>query len=189
MRLTTARRPLAAATIVAHLVASIGASRGEMCAPARGGLPAGINGSAPWPEQGETDPPHLDSGLKAGHGNVRARLCVAADATAVVATIPWRQRRLINACYSSAPQPGPKPTPADPCTWKVYENGYNTSAIAGPAGNIACGGDLTTLLAECCKNPKCGSVSWLNGDGCLKKEPLVWAANNAASGYVPVTRT
>jgi hypothetical protein len=53
--------------------------------------------AAAWPEHGETDPPHTDAGLKHGHGNVRARLCVEDDADAVAAVIPWRQRRLINA--------------------------------------------------------------------------------------------
>ena len=57
----------------------------------------GGGAAAAWPEQGETDPPHTDAGLKHGHGNVRARLCVKNDADAVVAVIPWRQRRLINA--------------------------------------------------------------------------------------------
>jgi len=65
---------------------------GSMACPSASGGAAGS-----WPEHGETDPPHTDSALKAGHGNVRARLCVENDADAVMAIIPWRQRRLINA--------------------------------------------------------------------------------------------
>ena len=63
---------------------------------------------------------------QSSHGNVRARVCVEADADAVVATIPWRQRVLLNTC-----QPTPPPAPKDPCEWKVYWGGYNESNIPG----------------------------------------------------------
>ena len=70
---------------------------------------AGGGGAASsWPEHGETDPPHTDSILKVGHGNVRARLCVEEDADTVIAVIPWRQRRLINAwCALTIPSFSP----------------------------------------------------------------------------------
>ena len=78
----------------AHHHATVSAlSSSPVCQEAVGGGGA----AAAWPEHGETDPPHTDAGLKHGHGNVRARLCVEDDADAVVAVIPWRQRRLINA--------------------------------------------------------------------------------------------
>ena len=87
---------LSAAALCALTVAVPSAAAPSAC-PAAGGGAAGS-----WPEVGETDPAvgksrHIDAVLKSGHGNVRARLCVEEDANAVTATIPWRQRRLINA--------------------------------------------------------------------------------------------
>lgn len=70
-----------------------GAWAQSVCQAAGGGGGA----ASSWPEHGENDPPHTDSILKVGHGNVRARLCVEEDADTVIAVIPWRQRRLINA--------------------------------------------------------------------------------------------
>ena len=106
----------------------------------------------------------------------------------MVATIPWRQRRLINACSDDTPPP-PKPTPADPCRWKVYSGGYNISATSGPKGNIGCGGHLDALLAQCCKNAHCASVSWVDGSGCMKPDTKGgWESRATALSYVPTSR-
>ena len=91
--------------------------------------------------------------------------------------------------YSSAPPPAPKPTPSDPCTWKVYSDGYNNSDIPGPKGNIACGDNLDSLLAQCCKNKNCASVSFVNGGGCLKpNDNGGWTEDTGALSYVVRTR-
>lgn len=120
--------------------------------------------------------------------------------------------------YSDGPEPGPKPKPADPCSWKVYHGGYNISKIVGAPGNIACvsastlfaaplklmlnlaawlicagqqGDNLDKLLADCCKNHKCASVSWIatEAKGCLKPDTAGgWEARGGASSYVPLTR-
>lgn len=96
--------------------------------------------------------------------------------------MPWRS-------YSTAPPPPPKPTPSDPCTWHVYSDGYNTSNIPGPKGNIACGSNLDSLLAQCCKNKDCASVSFLNGGGCLKpNDDGGWTEAAGALSYVVRSR-
>jgi hypothetical protein len=74
-----------------HELQATARAQPSACSSAAGGA------AGSWPEHGETDPPHTDSALKLGHGNVRARLCVEDDTDAVLAVIPWRQRRLINA--------------------------------------------------------------------------------------------
>ena len=156
---------------------------------ASGDCPSG-GGSGAWPEVGEHaafTPPSFDAvSTGSSHGNVRARLCVEVDADAVVATIPWRQRALINTC-PPPPAPNPAPTPADPCEWLAYEGGYNFSNIPGPPGNLLCGSDLEKLKTACCKNSKCVSVSWLAAkkDGCCKPNDLGgWQSQEGAFSYV-----
>eukprot|EP01051_Picozoa_sp_SAG22_P005538 SAG22_NODE_331_length_12174_cov_12.920497_10_plen_259_part_00 len=153
---------------------------------------SGGGGSGAWPEVGEHQafaPPAFSAvSTGASNGNVRARLCVADDADAVVATIPWRQRVLIEAC-PPPPAPNPPPTPSDPCHWLVYEGGFNSSNIAGPSGNIQCGSELAPLKAACCKNAKCVSVSWIASmeDGCCKPNDLGgWSPHSGAFSYVKV---
>jgi hypothetical protein len=147
-------------------------------------------GSGAWPEVGEHQafiPPNFEAvSTGTSHGNVRARLCVEQDADAVLATIPWRQRALINTC-PPPPAPNPPPSPADPCEWLVYSGGYNTSNIPGPQGNLHCGSDLEALKAACCRNSKCASVSWIAAkrDGCCKPNDFGgWDSVDGAFSYV-----
>jgi hypothetical protein len=172
---------LVALVLTVSSILAAGLARSTSC-------PSG--GSGAWPEVGEhqafTPPRYAAVSTGASHGNVRARFCVEEDADAVVATIPWRQRALIKAC-PPPPAPNPPPSPADPCEWHVYEGGYNSSNIPGPAGNILCGSDLETLKAACCKNSKCASVSWIAAtrDGCCKPNDLGgWQSQAGAFGYV-----
>ena len=140
---------------------------------------AAAGGVGAWPEVGEHDkakkPPFGRTSTGFSHGNVRARVCVAADADVALVVIPWLQRALIAACPPPPPKPPPPmppPTPADPCHWHRTLGGFNNSHILGPKGNIKCGNNLESLKADCCKDAGCASVSWIETtkDGCLKPD-------------------